>query len=351
MIDARWHSVPDQLPAVADLFGDLEVEQHAHWRDYVPGLLVTTVAVLAAAFLSEHYGAPLTLIGLLMGMALNFLSGDRRLAPGLALAAGSLLRIGIVLIGLRVTLGQIVELGPEALIAVMIIAAGTMAAGIVSARLLGLGTTYGVLAGGAVAICGASAALALAAILARQAGKAQLAIVLVGIAVMSAAAMSTYPVIAHNLGLAPRQAGFFLGAAIHDVAQALGAGYSFSEAAGQTATIVKLARVALLAPVLALVGMWVGRNGGKKSAARGVPWFVLGFLAAVAINSTGLVPATVSGGLSSLGSLLVAVAVTAAGIRTPVSHLLECGVRSFLPIAVATLVAAMLALAAAMLLF
>ncbi|PMW03577.1 putative sulfate exporter family transporter, partial [Pseudomonas sp. GW456-11-11-14-TSB2] len=77
-------------------------------RGYVPGLLVVAMGTLAAGFLSDHYGVPLTLMALLIGLSLNFLSVDGRLTPGLAFASRSLLRWGIVLVGVRVTAGQIV---------------------------------------------------------------------------------------------------------------------------------------------------------------------------------------------------------------------------------------------------
>src|ERR1700754_3726523 len=119
----------DTLPAAADLYGDIEPPPRVSARDYLPGLLVALLASLAAAYLAEHYGAPLTLMALLVGLALNFLSGDKRLLPGLAFASRTLLRIGIVLVGARVTLAQVVGLGPVALIAVIAITTLTMLAG------------------------------------------------------------------------------------------------------------------------------------------------------------------------------------------------------------------------------
>src|SRR4051812_1564327 len=232
----------DTLPAAADLYGDIEAAPRVGVRDYLPGLLVAVLAALASAYLAEHYGAPLTLMALLVGLALNFLSGDARLLPGLAFASRTLLRAGIVLVGARVTLAQIVGLGWVALLAIFVIVGVTMATGVLTARRLGSGAAFGALAGGAVAICGASAALALATVLGeRRINQAQLTLVLVGISAMSALAMIAYPILCHLLGYDDRQAGFVLGAAIHDVAQSLGAGYAFSPGAGENAAIVKLA--------------------------------------------------------------------------------------------------------------
>ena len=357
----QGHGVPATTrppPMAADLYGDLEPSPPSTtWRAYFPGLLIVLLGTLAAGFVSDHYGAPLTLMALLLGLALNFLSADPRLTPGLAFASRSLLRWGIVLVGLRITFGQIWALGPVALLAVLAIVVLTIGVGVLAARRLGQGTAFGVLAGGAVAICGASAAMALATTLGeRRASQAQLTLVLVGISAMSAAAMVLYPLLAHAAALGDLKAGFMLGAAIHDVAQALGAGYSYSPGAGQVAAIVKLFRVALLAPVLTVVALFLpgergvgGGSGGGRSwwRAIGLPWFVTGFFVMAGINSLGLVPAIAATGAERLATGLLAAAVTATAIRSPLPQLLDAGPRPLLVILASTLAALLLAFGAA----
>lgn len=287
-------------------------------------------------------------MALLIGLSLNFLSADARLTPGLGFASRSLLRWGIVLVGVRITAGQIVALGPVALLCVLAILAATIAAGLVAARRLGLDSAFGVLAGGAVAICGASAAMALAATLGeKRASEAHVTLVLVGISAMSAAAMVLYPLVAHAVHLSDLKAGFLLGAAIHDVAQALGAGYSYSDAAGGIAAIVKLTRVALLAPVLAVVAMALPKGEGAAKGP-GVPWFVIGFFVLAGVNSFGVIPPVLASLAEKAAAAMLAAAVTATAIRSPLSHLLEAGPRPLLVIFAATVVAFLLALAAAL---
>lgn len=141
--------------------------------------------------------------------------------------------------------------------------------------------------------------------------------------------------------------------AILDVAQALGAGYSYSDGAGAIAAIVKLTRVALLAPVLAVVAMGLARwGGGGEGHAKGpgVPWFVIGFFVLAGINSFGVIPAVVATGAERVAAAMLAAAVTATAIRSPLSQLLEAGPKPLLVILAATLVAFGLALAAALLL-
>ena len=337
-------TTPLPRPAAADLYGDLEPAPKVTWRDYLPGLGVTAAATLAAGYISDHYGAPLTLMALLVGLALNFLSGDPKLTPGLGFASRTLLRWGIVLVGARVTFEQVWSLGPVALIAVTVILALTLLAGVATARALGFGTAFGALAGGAVAICGASAALALATTLGeRRVGQGQLTLVLVGISAMSALAMFLYPILAHHLGFGDTQAGFLMGAAIHDVAQSLGAGYSFSNGAGEIAAIVKLTRVALLAPVLAIVAMFFPREAATKAGAAAVPWFVAGFFLFAGVNSLGVIPHQVAKGAELTATALLACAVTATGIRSPMGAVLAAGPRPLLVIGASTLVALLLA--------
>ncbi|MGZ8349164.1 MAG: YeiH family protein [Allosphingosinicella sp.] len=332
----------------ADLYDD--VPRETRWRiwDFVPGVAVAGAATLAAAYLADHYGAPLTLMALLIGLALNFLGTDTRLSPGLRFSASTLLRWGIVLMGLRITLSQIAGLGPWALAAIVGIVAATIGTGVLISRRLGFGSAFGVLAGGSVAICGASAAMAFAGLLGeRRLAPGQLALVLIGISTASALAMFVYPILAHQLGLSDQQAGFMLGASVHDVAQALGAGYAFSTPAGDTAAIAKLSRVALLAPALAVVALFFPADATRSDRPPVLPWFVIGFFAMAALNSTGIVPEMVTSGAQTAGTACLACAVAATGIRSPMSSLMKAGPRLLLVIAVASLAALLLATAGA----
>lgn len=335
---------------VADLYGDIEPSPRIGWREHLPGVTIVILGTLAAGFMSDHYGAPLTFMALLIGLSLNFLSADARLAPGFSCCSRSLLRWGIVLVGVRITFSQIIALGPTALLAVVVIVGLTIGIGIWIARRLGLGSAFGMLAGGAVAICGASAAMALATTLGdKRVGQAQLTLVLVGISAMSAAAMVFYPLIAHAIGMNAVGAGFLLGASIHDIAQALGAGYSYSKEAGEIAAIVKLTRVALLAPILAIISAFLPTEAGTKSY--GIPWFVIGFFVMAGVNSMGIIPLAAADAMAKSASAMLAAAVTATAIRSPLGKLLETGSRPLTVTVAATLFAFLLALAAANFLF
>ena len=338
---------------VADLYNDLEQpRKQSSLRALLPGLIVVGLATLAAAYISELYGAPLTLMALLVGLALNFLHSDQRLKAGLTFASGTLLRLSIVLVGAQVTTAQLAMLGPSSALVILLIVIITIASGALAGRWLGLGSAFGTLAGGAVAICGASAALALSTVLGeRRINGSQLALVLVGISGVSSLAMVLYPILAHHLGLSDPSAGFLLGASIHDVAQTLGAGYSFSPEAGEVAAIVKMGRVALLAPALIMVALAFPERGSGTRRSFLPPWFVIGFFAVAAASAAGIVPREAGDAAGSISRWLLAAAVTATGIRSPMNNLLHSGARPFVVIVAATLTALAASLAAALLLF
>lgn len=339
------------LPLAADLYGDVldsvPATRRVRIAEYWPGMLLTLIAALAAAWISDHYGAPLMLMGLLIGLALNFTNSDTRLHPGLGLASKDLLRMGIVLAGAQVTFGQIGTLGITSFAALISIMALVIGAGWAAARLLRLGDGYGLLAGGAVAICGASAALALFSLLGeRRTSQAQLTMTLVTVAAASAFAMSVYPVVAQYLQFSDRQAGFMIGASIHDVAQALGAGYSVSPEAGEVATIVKLARVTLLGPVLILISLFLSRDSGETRTKIPLPWFVVGFLLVAAVNSYFALPPAVTLWAHRATSACLLLAVVAAGVRSPMHLLLQQGWRSVMPVIAATFLSFILSIIA-----
>ena len=294
-----------------------------------PGLAVAGVIAMAAAWLADHYGAPVMLFALLLGMAVNFLSQSADCRPGIDFCARTVLRIGVALLGARIGLEQVLALGGGVL---LIAASGvvvTILAGWLLARAFKLGPDFGVLTGGSVAICGASAALAISSILPPSEERERDTILtVVGVTALSTVAMIVYPLAAASLGLSDHQTGVLLGATIHDVAQVVGAGYGVSKEAGDAATIVKLFRVALLVPVVIVIAMlFRGGEGRAKPSKRLplVPLFLVGFVALVAVNSAGFLPAAglVLAGDTSRWCLVTAIA--AVGMKTSLGDVVKIG--------------------------
>jgi uncharacterized integral membrane protein (TIGR00698 family) len=319
-------------------------------RTLFPGVLACAVIAAASTFLSEHYGAPVMLFALLLGMAMNFLSGDGPCVPGIEFTARQVLRIGVALLGLRITVGQIAELGWQPVAIVMVSVVLTIGVSMVMARLMGFQSLFGLLSGGATAICGASAALALAAALPAHPGKERATLfTVVGVSVLSTVSMIAYPMLAHAFDLDPRLAGIFLGATIHDVAQVVGAGYSMSKETGDVATFVKLMRVAMLVPVIVFAVMLTRartRDGGQAAGPRPplLPWFAVAFAVLVAINSTGWLPGAVAQGGSELSRWCLVAAIAGIGMKTQLKELATVGLKPVLLMVAETLFLAALVL-------
>lgn len=290
----------------------------------VPGVMFALVLALAANFLAEHYTAPVMLFALLLGMAFHFMSSEHRCAVGIEFASRSLLRLGVGLLGARITFEQIGSLGLRPIILVLVCVAATIGFGFLMARLFKRHWTFGLLTGGAVAICGASAALAISAVLPDRPDREQNTLfTVVAVTGLSTMAMIAYPILFAALGFDEHEIGIMIGATIHDVAQVVGAGYAVSEEAGDIATFVKLLRVALL-PVVVIAIMLLSMRG-QGSGAVSLPFFVVLFAALVVANSLGVIPLAVAAFLSELSRWMLITAIAALGVRTALKDMFVLG--------------------------
>jgi len=314
----------------------------------MPGLIASAVIAAAASFLSEHYGAPVMLFALLLGMAMNFLATDGPCKAGIEWTARTVLRIGVALLGIRITFGQIASLGWEPVLMVVATVIVTIALSMLLARALGFQTLFGLLTGGATAICGASAAMALSAALPSHPGKEKATLfTVVGVSALSTMAMIAYPMAVHFFDLDATEAGVFLGGTIHDVAQVVGAGYSISTETGDTATIVKLMRVAMLLPVIVCTALIVRARGTEEGGERPplLPWFAVVFVALAALNSTGWVPGSVQQLGNDVSRWCLVIAISALGMKTQLRELASVGLKPILLMVVETLFLAAMVMA------
>ncbi len=315
-----------------------------------PGLLISIVIAIASQFLSDHYGAPAMLMALLLGIAFHFLSEDGPAVQGIEFAAKKVLRIGVALLGARISVELLADLGVELIALVVLGVILTILFGLLGARLLGRGWRLALLTGGSVAICGASAAMAIAAILPKnEHSERNLIFTVLGVTLLSTLAMILYPIITQSLDLDYRETGVFLGGTIHDVAQVVGAGFSVSDETGDTATLVKLIRVTMLAPVVLVFALVIRRMGLEQtgSAKRPplIPLFVLAFLAFAALNSLGVIPQLLNDWIGDISRWALLVAIAAVGMKTSLRRVLEVGGPAIVLIVAETLFLAGLILA------
>ena len=308
----------------------------AHWSRLVPGLGLAALLALAATLVAALHGGPQMLYALFFGMSLNHLGRAGRTAAGVEFGSRTVLRLGVGLLGARITAAQIVALGWQTAAVVVLAVLSTLGTALWLGRRLGLSRAQNVLAGGAVAICGASAALAIAAVLPRHKDSDRFTlVVVVTVTLLSTVAMVLYPLVVRLLDLPPALGGLFLGGTIHDVAQVVGAGYTISPATGDAATVVKLFRVTLLTLVvagtayafrheraLAAAPVQTGQRAERPSL---LPWFLWLFIAMVVLNSSALLAPAVQQGLAQVSRACLVVAIAALGMKTSFKQLARMG--------------------------
>ena len=306
----------------------------------LPGVLISVIVGLAALFLSEHYGAPAMLFALLLGIAMSFLYEGTKCKEGIEFTACHILRVGVGLLGLRIAFGDLAALGWQTALLLVVAIASTIGLGIVLAKVLGLKKRFGVLTGGAVGICGASAAMAIAAVLPDSKDKDRdTLLTIVGVTELSTVAMVMYPIVAGLLNLDPTQTSIFLGGTIHDVAQVVGAGYSVSEQTGDLATLTKLVRVAFLMPVVVCILLVLRMNLDKTSDAKapGIPAFLIAFVVLMTINSLVDLPEVVTQGATDISRFALVISIAAIGMKSNLGQLLEVGLKPILLLVLETL--------------
>ena len=312
-----------------------------------PGIAVSLALAAAATLLAGNYGGPVMLFALLLGMALAFLGRNETYSAGVNFVGKQLLRVGVALLGVRISLSEIASLGWPPLLLVVAAITLTILFSVVAARLMRFNPLFGLLSGGATAICGASAAMALSAALPEHPRKEYATLfTIVGVSILSTVAMVLYPLVAQAVGLDATRAGLLIGATIHDVAQVVGAGYGISPEAGDTATLVKLIRVAMLAPVIVVAGLAV-RRGQPAGAAKVplLPWFVIAFGLLALINSSGAMPAVLTDADSAASLWCLVGAFAAIGIKTRFKDLASAGMKPAILMVLETLFLAVLVLA------
>lgn len=309
-------------------------------RSILPGILLAAVAALHAWLLDYGgFGSGL-LFALIFGMLLHPLTRNSVALPGIEFSAKHFLAIAVALLGARLTFADVAAIGLSTALIVVAAIVATLLFSIFAARLLGLGLPLALLAGGGTAFCGASAAVAVASVLPKNKSTNQDTVfVIVGVIALSAIAMVIYPLIAVYAGLDATAAGIFLGGSIHNVPQAVAAGFTVSDAAGNTATLTKLFRVSLIAVFVLAIALAYGQ---RKRSITGVelPWFVVAFALLVATGSLGWIPPGVKTAAAHTSTALMLVAMSAIGMMTSLEAIWKVGSRVLLLLVLNSLVLA-----------
>ncbi len=274
--------------------------------------------------------SPLTL-AILVGMILGNTVGSgilNRLAPGVRFSQQKLLRLGIILYGIRLTVNDLFRLGPRALALDITVIFCVLVIGYwVGTRVLKMDPDTALLVSAGSGICGAAAVLATDRVIDSESHKVSVAVATV--VVFGTIAMFLYPALYPHTGFTERQFGIYTGATVHEVAHVVAVGRAVGQVASDTAVITKMLRVLLLAPVLLLVGR-IRKGGGTERKPIAFPWFVVWFVAVIVAQSFYAPAPAIRAGIIDLDTILLSSAMFALGLGTRWDQLRKAGTRPLL---------------------
>ncbi|WP_052285842.1 YeiH family protein [Azorhizobium caulinodans] len=328
---------PIPAPAAAGPTSFLSRLQVTH---LAPGLALSAGLVAIAYLLRTVLNVPALsplVVAIFLGMAFhNFIGTPKRAVPGVKFAMRRVLRGAIVLLGLQLTFTQVRTVGLDGMAIVIITLVSTFFVTRWLGRRIGVEAGLSELIAAGTSICGASAVIATNTV--TRASDEDVAYAVACVTVFGSLSMFLYPVLAPLTGFDAHAYGLWAGASIHEIAQVVAAAFQGGQSAGEFGTIAKLNRVILLAPLVLALGFAAARKArasghGGKVEAPPVPWFILGFLAMIVVNSFGLVPASVTSTVAPITTMLLAVALAAMGLETDVRKLKARGWR---PLALGT---------------
>lgn len=325
------------------------------WQALLPGLALGG-AVTAAAFLLRSLELPgLTrisplMLAIMIGMLVrNTLGRPEAARAGLAFSLRGPLRLGIILLGLQVTLAEILGIGWSGLLILAFALLSTYLFTLWLGGRLGVAPGLATLIAAGTGVCGASAIVAANTVV--RDGDESVAYALATVTLFGTIAMFSYPLIGAALHMPTEVYGLWSGASVHEVAQVVAAGFARGQAEGEFATVAKLARVLMLAPLVIGMGLWAARQtqGGSRTGSPPIPWFVFGFLALVLLGDTGWIDPQLRRYANLATQILLTFALAAVGLETDIRRLIAQGWQPLLLGALATVYIALSTLLLALL--
>jgi uncharacterized integral membrane protein (TIGR00698 family) len=320
-------------------------------RSWLPGLLLTGALTALAAWIAQWgWVARQSISALTLAIVLGMIMGNLwpgwvqgACAAGIGLARHRLLRLGIVLYGLRLTLQDVMHVGLSGvLIDVVMLSSTFLLAVYIGTRWLRLDRDTAMLIGSGSSICGAAAVLATEPVLRARSEKVSIAVATV--VVFGTLGMFVYPVLYHvigrALGMTPLQYGVYAGSTVHEVAQVVGAARAVSAQAADAAVVTKMVRVMLLAPFLLMLSVWLAWSGSRsknqdepeqaplgKTSRIMIPWFAVGFVAVTLLHSLVALPAPWVDRLNVFDTVVLSMAMAGLGLGTHVSAIRHAGLQ------------------------
>lgn len=340
-ITAEWKKIGRELPSA------------------FPGLHLAIAVAVVARFLhglipnaTLARGISEVFIAVLLGLYIrNVIHFSKRFEPGVKFALQRVLRLGIILLGLRLSLQDVVSTGVTSLLLILACMSLALALALLAGRFLKIPRRLAALIGVGTAICGNTAIVAVAPVI--EAKDEDVSFAVATITFFGTVAVVLYPVIGVLLGLSDRTFGLWAGTAVNDTSQVVAAGAAFSDKARDIATVVKLTRNTLMAPLIVVIGMVYARSQNRRQAGapvkfsfgKVVPWFVLGFLIMTLIRTAGVAlgilphdvahPGALTGAAGALklvdevAKFAVLMALSAIGLGTDVDAVRKTGIQPF----------------------
>ncbi|TPN45922.1 MULTISPECIES: YeiH family protein [unclassified Mesorhizobium] len=300
------------------------------WNGIIPGIvlvaMITGVAFSARNVSGFALFSPM-ILAVVAGMVYsNMLGTPAHAKAGIAFSQKRLLRFAIVLLGFQLTLGQVVSIGAGGVGIVAATLGATFVFTITLGRLIGVDAKLAQLIAAGTSICGASAIVATNIV--TDARDEDVTYAVASITLFGTVAMLGFPLLAPVLGLDQHAFGLWAGASIHEVAQVIGAGFQNGTQSGEIATVAKLTRVAMLAPMVVALGLMARRGSRDQAGARPpMPWFVVAFVAIVALNSLVAIPAEVKTAMALATAVMLTMGLAAMGLQADISQLRSRGLR------------------------
>ena len=302
-------------------------------REYMDGILYALLFAIPAYILGLYFpivGGPV--FGILLGMLFAKKRRPQATESGIKFTGKKILQYAIILLGFEMNLFHVVEVGEQSLYVMIFTLLAAFGAAFLMGKILGLDRDMTSLVGAGTAICGGSAIAAVAPVIGAK--DRDVVISIATIFFFNVLAVFIFPFLGHTMGMSDAGFGMWAGTAINDTSSVVAAGYAYSHEAGAYATIVKLTRTLMIVPVCLFFALLMMRSAAQSGTGfllkRIFPMFVLYFVLACIVNTTGILPAEVSHGLGMLGKFSIVLAMSAIGLNTDLPSLLKNGTRPLL---------------------
>ncbi len=297
--------------------------------DKLPGIVLTAIIAIPAWLLGDIFpiiGSPV--LGILFGMILAFWKRPALVESGITYTSRKLLQYSIILLGFNMNLFNVFKVGSQTIILMVFTLTATFLTAFIAGKLLKVEKNTNILIGVGTAICGGSAIAAAAPVI--QADDEDVARSISTIFLFNVLAAFLFPLFGHTLHMTDHNFGLWAGTAINDTSSVVAAGYTFSNAAGNLAVIVKLTRSLMIVPVTLVLAFYTSRKKAQQSESKYklskiFPWFVLFFVAVTIINTFLPMPEGTGSFLSGIGKFMIVMAMASIGLNTNIVKLIKNG--------------------------